>query len=81
MKYYDQNVQHIWHLGDGIVKNKIKELRKKMGFTQEKLATECGVVRQTINAIENDKYDPTLNLAFKIAKKLKTKVDDLFIYE
>ncbi|MFD1414765.1 MULTISPECIES: helix-turn-helix transcriptional regulator [Bacillales] len=63
------------------MKNKIKEIRKKLGITQEQLAKECGVVRQTINCIENDKYDPTLELAFKLSKTLKVKVDELFIYE
>lgn len=63
------------------LKNKIKEMRKKLGITQEQLAKECGVVRQTINCIENDKYDPTLELAFKLSKTLKVKVDELFIYE
>ncbi|MEI3613522.1 helix-turn-helix transcriptional regulator [Pseudogracilibacillus sp. SO30301A] len=63
------------------MKNKIKAIRKKLGLTQEQLAKECGVVRQTINCIENDKYDPTLELAFKLSKTLKVKVDDLFIYE
>lgn len=50
-------------------------------MTQNHLAKECGVVRQTINSIENDKYDPTLELAFKLSKILKIKVDELFIYE
>ncbi|MBU5267520.1 MULTISPECIES: helix-turn-helix transcriptional regulator [Bacilli] len=63
------------------MKNKIKAIRKKLGITQEQLAKECGVVRQTINCIENDKYDPTLELAFKLSKTLKVKVDELFIYE
>lgn len=63
------------------LKNKIKEIRKNLGITQEQLAKECGVVRQTINCIENDKYDPTLELAFKLSKTLKVKVDELFIYE
>ncbi|WP_147534524.1 helix-turn-helix transcriptional regulator [Bacillus marasmi] len=63
------------------MKNLIKVLRKKLGMTQEKLAKECGVVRQTINCVENDKYDPTLELAFKIAKVLNRKVDEVFIFE
>lgn len=63
------------------LENKIKEIRKKLGITQEQLAKECRVVRQTINCIENDKYDPTLELAFKLSKTLKVKVDELFIYE
>ena len=64
-----------------IVKNFIKELRKNLGITQEALAKECGVVRQTINCIENDKYDPTLELAFKIAKVLNKRIDEVFVYE
>ncbi|QDQ02409.1 helix-turn-helix transcriptional regulator [Lysinibacillus fusiformis] len=63
------------------MKNIIKVLRKKCGITQEELAKKCGVSRQTINCIENDKYDPTISLAFKIAKALNTKVDEVFIYE
>ena len=46
---------------------------------QEQLAKKCGVSRQTINAIENNKYDPTLALAFKLAQELGTTVDDLFM--
>lgn len=60
------------------MKNKIHSLRTKKGLTQEELAKKCRVSRQTINAIENDRYDPTLVLAFKIAKVLHTTVDELF---
>lgn len=60
------------------MKNRIKELRKKNGYRQEDLSNELGVTRQTINAIENDKYDPTLLLAFKLAYFLGTTVDKLF---
>ncbi|MDK2982442.1 MAG: putative transcriptional regulator [Chloroflexota bacterium] len=56
----------------------IRELRKEKGYRQEDLATALGVTRQTINAIENDKYDCTLLLAFKLANMLGTTVDDLF---
>ena len=45
--------------------NKIRELRKALGISQEELAKKCGVSRQTVNAIENNKYDPTLALAFR----------------
>ena len=60
------------------MKNNIYELRTKKGLTQAELAKKCGVSRQTINAIENDRYDPTLRLAFKIAQRLQTTVDDIF---
>ncbi|MBD7938806.1 MULTISPECIES: helix-turn-helix transcriptional regulator [Cytobacillus] len=63
------------------MKNKIKPLRIQLKLTQEALAKECNVSRQTINCIENDKYDPTLALAFKIARALKTNVEEVFNYE
>ncbi|MCB2342430.1 helix-turn-helix transcriptional regulator [Clostridium estertheticum] len=59
--------------------NGIKEYREKSGMSQGKLAEICNVSRQTINAIENKKYDPSLQLAFDIAKKLGVRVDVLFI--
>jgi len=60
------------------MKNRIRELRKTKNYRQEDIANEVGVTRQTINAIENDKYDPTLSLAFKLAHFLETTVDELF---
>ena len=63
------------------MKNRIKGLRKRSGISQEELAKLCGVSRQTINAIENDKYDPSLSLAFCLAKTLGVTVDELFEYE
>ncbi|PHG67351.1 helix-turn-helix transcriptional regulator [Bacillus toyonensis] len=62
------------------MKNKIKELRKLQKFSQDDLAKICNVTRQTINAIENNKYDPSLNLAFCIAVSLKTDINQVFIY-
>ena len=61
------------------MKNHIKELRTNKKISQAQLAELCGVTRQTINAIENDKYDPSLQLAFNLAKHLDTSVDDLFV--
>ncbi|WP_271399363.1 helix-turn-helix transcriptional regulator [Salinicoccus roseus] len=63
------------------MKNSIKELRKSKKISQDVLAQKCNVTRQTINAIENNKYDPSLNLAFNIAKVLGKKVDDIFYYD
>lgn len=60
------------------MKNTIREKRKQQGLSQEELAKRCGVSRQTINAIENNKYDPTLALAFALANELGTTVDELF---
>ncbi len=58
--------------------NRIREKRKELGLSQEELAKRCGVSRQTVNAIENNKYDPTLALAFHLARELGTSVDALF---
>lgn len=63
------------------MKNIVKQLRKKAGLRQEDMAKQLGVSRQTIIAIENDKYNPTLELAMKIAKLLNLHVDDIFFLE
>ena len=60
------------------MENQIRALRKERGISQEDLARRCGVSRQTINAIENNKYDPTLSLAFRLALRLGVTVDQLF---
>ena len=61
------------------MRNRIKEYREKKGISQGELAYLCNVSRQTINAIENNKYDPSLQLAFNLAKTLVVKVDNLFL--
>lgn len=63
------------------MKNRIKELRKAAGHRQEDLAEALGVSRQTIIAIENNKYNPTLELAMKMARHLHTTVEELFELE
>lgn len=63
------------------MKNRIKVLRKSMGYRQEDLAAALGVSRQTIIAIENDKYNPTLELAMRLARHLGTTVEELFQLE
>ncbi|HEY5586583.1 MAG TPA: helix-turn-helix transcriptional regulator [Ruminiclostridium sp.] len=60
------------------MKNNIKELRKLKSIRQEDLANLVGVTRQTINAIENNKYDPTLELSMKLAKIFDKHVDEIF---
>lgn len=60
------------------MRNNIKQLRKQAGLRQEDMAYQLGVSRQTIIAIENDKYNPTLELAMKIAVLLNKKVEDIF---
>ena len=61
------------------MENKIRIRRKELGLSQEELAKKCGVSRQTVNTIENNKYDPTLSLAFHLARELRLTVDELFI--
>ncbi|ALV63157.1 putative HTH-type transcriptional regulator [Thermococcus sp. 2319x1] len=63
------------------MKNRLHELREKRGLTQEELAKALGVTRQTIIAIEKGKYNPSLELAFKIARFFNVKIEDIFIYE
>ena len=61
------------------MENHVRALRKELGLSQEELGKSCGVSRQTINAIENQKYDPSLPLAFQLARILGTTVDALFL--
>jgi putative transcriptional regulator len=60
------------------MKNKLKDLRKELGLRQEDVACRLGVTRQTIIAIENNKYNPTLELAIKLARFLNTPVEVIF---
>ncbi|NSK21196.1 helix-turn-helix transcriptional regulator [Dorea formicigenerans] len=63
------------------MRNRIKELRKQSGLRQEDMAKLLSVTRQTIIAIENDKYNPTLELAMKIAKLLNCSVEEIFFLD
>ncbi|WP_414055639.1 helix-turn-helix transcriptional regulator [Macrococcus equi] len=58
--------------------NRVQEYRKKLGHSQLSLARDVEVSRQTINLIENDKYNPSLDLCIKIAKALNTDLNTLF---
>ena len=60
------------------MKNRIKERRKAIGYRQQDLAEALGVSRQTIVAIENDKYNPTLELAMRLAVSLGIPLEELF---
>ena len=64
-----------------VMKNRIKEFRSKRGITQEELAQSVDVARETILYLEQGKYNPSLNLAYLVAKKLKVPLDELFIFE
>lgn len=65
----------------GRMKNKIKVFRAMNDLTQEDLAEEVGVTRQTILAIEKGKYDPSLELAFRIAYRFGVHIEEIFSYE
>ena len=58
--------------------NRVKEFRKELGKSQLELAKDIGVSRQTINMIENDKYNPTLELCLNLARILQTDLNSLF---
>ena len=61
------------------MKNHLREYRERQGWSQGELARRLGVSRQTINAVETDKYDPSLPLALRMAKLFGVSVPDLFI--
>jgi putative transcriptional regulator len=60
------------------MKNKLRELRAAKEWSQSDLADKLGVSRQTVNAIETERYDPSLPLAFKIAHLFKRSIEDIF---
>ncbi len=63
------------------MKNRIKVFRAMHDLTQEALANQMGVTRQTILAIEKGKYDPSLELAYKIARYFGVTIEEVFLYE
>jgi putative transcriptional regulator len=63
------------------VENNLKVLRAVKAVTQEKLAEDLGVTRQTIHAVESSKYNPSLDLAFKLAHYFETTIEEIFHYE
>ena len=63
------------------MKNKLRELRAAKGWSQADLADELEVSRQTVNALETEKYDPSLPLAFKVARLFKLSIEEVFFDE
>jgi len=63
------------------VKNRLEEIRKQRGIKQEDLAAALAVSRQTIGSLENGRYNPSITLAFKIARYFSMAIEDVFIYE
>lgn len=64
-----------------ILKNRLEEIRNERGINQEDLAKALSVSRQTISSLENGRYNPSIILAFKIAKYFSMAIEDIFIYE
>lgn len=63
------------------MRNHISESRKAAGWSQEELAATLGVSRQTVIALERGKYNPSLPLAFRLARVFSASIEDLFIFE
>ena len=63
------------------MENNIRVLRAVKNISQEQLAQELGVTRQTIHAVETGKYNPSLDLAFKMARFFEKSIEEIFIYE
>jgi putative transcriptional regulator len=63
------------------MKNRLEELRKERGIKQEELADALEVSRQTIGSLENGRYNPSIILAFKIARFFEKSIEEIFIYE
>lgn len=63
------------------MKNRLEELRKARGLKQEELAAALKVSRQTIGSLENGRYNPSILLAFQIARYFDMSIEDIFIYE
>jgi putative transcriptional regulator len=66
---------------DAAMKNRLEELRKQRGLRQEELADYLEVSRQTIGSLENGRYNPSILLAFKIARYFDLPIEEIFIYE
>lgn len=63
------------------MKNRIEELRNERGIKQDEFGKMLGVSRQTISSLENGRYNPSITLAFKIAKVFDMKIEDIFFFE
>ena len=66
---------------EDILKNKIEEIRKEKGIRQEDFAKSMGVSRQTISSLENGRYNPSITLAYKIAKYFEMTIEEVFVFE
>ena len=74
------HVKYTLHEGDRM-KNRIETIRKEKGITQDDFAKKMGVSRQTISSLENGRYNPSILLAYKIAKYFEMTIEEVFIFE
>ena len=78
---YGKQALHFILGGRHILKNRLEEIRKQRGVTQEELAAALEVSRQTIGSLENGRYNPSIILAFKIARHFGLSIEEIFVYE
>lgn len=78
---YARDGKHALHFRRRDVKNRLEELRRERGINQEELARALRVSRQTIGSLENGRYNPSITLAFKIARYFGLSIEEVFIYE
>jgi putative transcriptional regulator len=82
MLYYDHVMESLLSIERSeTVKNRLEEIRKQRGIKQEDLAAALEVSRQTIGSLENGRYNPSILLAFKIARFFEMTIEEIFIYE
>jgi len=79
---YIMNVKQTLHKYRGcLMKNRIEAIRKERGILQDEMAKAMGVSRQTISSLENGRYNPSIMLAYKIAKYFGMSIEEVFIFE
>lgn len=78
---YHVDGKHTFRERGSAVKNRLEEIRKQRGMKQDELAAALEVSRQTIGSLENGRYNPSIILAFKIARFFAMSVEEMFIYE
>jgi len=79
-KNFNRQVKLALHM-EGCMKNRLEEIRKERGMLQEELAEALEVSRQTISSLENGRYNPSILLAFKVARYFGLSIEEIFIYE
>jgi putative transcriptional regulator len=75
------NVKQTFRAEEADLKNRLEEIRKQRGIRQEELAAALKVSRQTVSSLENGRYNPSILLAFKIARYFGMGIEELFLYE